>query len=107
MVKVERTVHVKLLAWNLNHRAARQRIPSWIAAAIEEQDPDVLVLTEYVEGPDHDDFLASLNANGLSTSSCSAQPGRQNQMIIASRYSHCRCELLARPIRESAVVESD
>jgi hypothetical protein len=42
---------MKLLAWNLNHRAAPRRIPSWIAIAINEQAPDVLVLTEYVEGP--------------------------------------------------------
>jgi hypothetical protein len=56
---------MKLLAWNLNHRAARRQIPAWIAAAINEQAPDILVLTEYVEGPDHDFFLAGLNANGF------------------------------------------
>ena len=76
---------MKLLAWNLNHRAARRQIPLWIAAAINEQAPDILVLTEYVEGPDHDFFLASLNANGLSEFSCSTQPGRENQVLIASR----------------------
>jgi hypothetical protein len=76
---------MKLLTWNLNHRAARQRIPSWIAGAINEQTPDILVLTEYVEGPDHDHFLADLDASGLSTCSCSTQPGRQNQVLIASR----------------------
>jgi endonuclease/exonuclease/phosphatase family metal-dependent hydrolase len=92
---------MKLLAWNLNHRAASRRIPSWIAAAIEEQDPDVLVLTEYVEGQDHDDFLANLNANGLTTYSCSTQPGRQNQVLIASRHSHCRHELLVPDIHPS------
>jgi hypothetical protein len=74
---------MKLLAWNLNHRAARRQIPSWIAAAINEQAPDILVLTEYVEGPDHDFFLTSLNANGLSEFSCSAQPGRENQVLIS------------------------
>jgi hypothetical protein len=92
---------MKILAWNLNHRAARRRIPCWIAAAIKEQDPDVFVLTEYVEGPDHDSFVASLNDGGLSTHSCSAQPGRQNQVLIASRHSHCRDKLLVPAIHPS------
>jgi hypothetical protein len=52
---------MKLLAWNLNHRAARRQIPSWIAAAINEQAPDILVLIEY-----HDLFLDTLKARGLS-----------------------------------------
>jgi endonuclease/exonuclease/phosphatase (EEP) superfamily protein YafD len=92
---------MKLLAWNLNHRAARRQIPSWIAAAINEQAPDILVLTEYVEGPDHDFFLASLNANGLSEFSCSAQPGRENQVLIASRDMQRRYELVAPQIHPS------
>jgi hypothetical protein len=84
---------MKLLAWNLNHRAARRQIPSWIAAAINEQAPDILVLTEYVEGPDHDFFLAGLNANGLSEFSCSTQPGRENQVLIASRSTQRQYDL--------------
>jgi hypothetical protein len=105
---------MKLLAWNLNHRAARQRIPSWIATAIVEQAPGVLVLTEYVEGPDHDFFLATLNAHGLCTFSCTTQPGRekrrvkragkvagQNQLLIASRDTQRRCELVAPDIHPS------
>ena len=75
---------MKLLAWNLNHRAVRRRIPSWIAKAINEKAPDVLVLTEYVEGKDHDSFLATLKANGLCKFSCTPQPGRENQLLIAS-----------------------
>ena len=92
---------MKLLAWNLNHRAARRQIPSWIAAAINEQAPDILVLTEYVEGPDHDFFLASLNANGLSEFSCSTQPGRENQVLIASRSTQRRYDLSAPDIHLS------
>jgi endonuclease/exonuclease/phosphatase (EEP) superfamily protein YafD len=92
---------MKLLAWNLNHRAARRRIPSWIATAIDEQAPDVLVLTEYVEGPDHDFFLATLNANGLCTFSCTTQPGGENQLLIASRDAQRRYELVAPDIHPS------
>jgi hypothetical protein len=92
---------MKLLAWNLNHRAARRQIPSWIAAAINEQAPDILVLTEYVEGPDHNLFLASLNTNGLSEFSCSTQPGRENQVLIASRDMQRRYELVAPHVHRS------
>src|SRR5262249_24743814 len=92
---------MKLLAWNLNHRAARRRIPLWIATAINKQAPDVLVLTEYVEGPDHDFFIASLNASGLCTFSCSEQPGCENQLLIASRYAQRRYELVTPDIHPS------
>ncbi len=93
--------NMKLLAWNLNHRAARRLIPSWIATAIDEQTPDVLVLTEYVEGQDHDSFLATLNANGLCTFSCTTQPGRENQLLIASRDTQLRYELVVPDIHPS------
>jgi exonuclease III len=85
---------MKLLAWNLNYRASRRRIPLGIATAINEQAPDVLVLTEYVEGPDHDFFLASLNAGGLCAFSCSEQSRRQNQLLIGSRSAQRQCELV-------------
>jgi exonuclease III len=94
---------MKLLVWNLNHRASRQRIPSYIAAAINEHAPDVLVLTEYVEGPDHDFFLTTLSAAGLCTFSCSEQPGLvvENQVLIASRDPQRRYELVAPDIHPS------
>jgi hypothetical protein len=74
------TGDMKLLAWNLNHRAARRRIPSWIATAINEQAPDVLVLTEYVEGPDHDSFLATLKMDF-------AHPPVRNSLAVRIRCS--------------------
>jgi hypothetical protein len=77
------------------------RVPSWIAAAINEQVPDILVLTEYVEGPDHDFFLAGLNANGLSEFSCSTQPGRENQVLIASRNTQRQYDLAPPDIHPS------
>jgi Endonuclease/Exonuclease/phosphatase family len=92
---------MKLLAWNLNHRAARRRLPPWIAAAIVEQAPDILVLTEYVEGPDHDAFLAALKANGLCKFSCTTRPGRENQLLIASRDIQRRYELVVPDIHPS------
>ena len=44
---------VRLLAWNVNHRMRPRHIPTWVAEIIGEQRPDIVVLTEYVEGPDH------------------------------------------------------
>ena len=93
---------MKLLAWNLNHRAARRRIPAWISAAIAEQAPDVVVLTEYVEGPDHAAFLAALKDQGLGSYSLTSQVGRQNQLLIASRDAQ-RLSPLNVPVIHAAV----
>jgi exonuclease III len=81
---------VRLIAWNLNHRAARRRIPDWIASTIAAKCPDLVVLTEYVEGPDHGQFLAVLCSCGLSHASLTSQPGRQNQVLLVSREAHVR-----------------
>jgi len=68
---------MKLLAWNLNHQAARRQIPSWIAAAINEQAPDILVLTEFASLADAVLTVATapLGAvRSLSPSSCPLEP---------------------------------
>ena len=105
---------MKLLAWNLNHRAAKRRIPAWIATAIAEQSPDVLVLTEYVEGPDHVDFCETLKTQGLGKYSLTLQPGGENQLLIVSRDVQRRSHLNVPDIHPSVppnalevVLESD
>src|ERR1035437_181625 len=92
---------MKLLAWNLNHRAAKRRIPAWIATAIEEQAPDVIVLTEYVEGPDHASFCEALKGQGLRHFVLTSQPGGENQLLIASREPQRRFELNVPSIHRS------
>jgi endonuclease/exonuclease/phosphatase family metal-dependent hydrolase len=87
---------MKLVVWNLNHRAARRRLPDWIADAIGGANPDVVVLTEYVEGVDHAAFLGALRHHGLACASVSARTPRQNQVLIATREWHAR-EPLAIP----------
>jgi hypothetical protein len=84
---------MRLLSWNVNHRASRRRVPPWVAPAIAEETPDVVVLTEYVEGNDHDAFVSSLAAIGLACVSVSPQPGRENQVLIATRDVHRRLSL--------------
>jgi hypothetical protein len=53
------TCPIPYLSWNLNHRAVRRRMQEWVAAAIEEKAPDVVVLTEYGIGLDHASLLDS------------------------------------------------
>jgi hypothetical protein len=43
----------------------------------------------------------SVHTGGLSTFSCSEQPGRENQVLIASRYAQRRHELVVPDIRPS------
>jgi endonuclease/exonuclease/phosphatase family metal-dependent hydrolase len=76
---------MRVLAWNLNHRAAQRNVPGWIAEAIASFDPDAAILTEYVEGPDHRRFLADLAARGLTHVLLTEQTKKQNQVLIASR----------------------
>lgn len=92
---------VLLLSWNLNHRAARRNFPEWVAEAVSGEAPDVVVFTEYVEGPRHDGFLAALSSHGLHHASVSSPCHRQNQVLIASREPHARGGIEAPPIHPS------
>lgn len=79
---------MRVLSWNLNHRAAKRRIPDWLSHAIAAHAPDVMVLTEYVEGTDHDQFVKALHGVGLRYNSISHPVPRQNQVLIATRLPH-------------------
>ena len=79
---------MRLLAWNLNHRAARRSIPGWIAESIAVQAPDVLVLTEYVEGNDHGSFCRALCETGLRHITYTPRVSHENQTLIATRQPH-------------------
>jgi endonuclease/exonuclease/phosphatase family metal-dependent hydrolase len=81
---------MKTVVWNLNHRAARRAIPEWIAKAIGQASPDVVILSEYVESPDHPSFVNALREQGLGHVTLSARRRRQNQILIATRESHAR-----------------
>lgn len=75
---------MRAIAWNLNHRARRRRIPDWVVAAIAAQTPHVIVLTEYVEGPDHEQFIAGLGSVGLTHCEISERQKGHNQLLIAA-----------------------
>lgn len=64
------------------HRASPRRIPEWIAAELRGQAPDAVLLSEYVEGPDHGRFVTEMALAGLSFASFSRRVEKQNQTAI-------------------------
>jgi exonuclease III len=74
-----------LAAWNVNHRTGRKSIPADTLHAIATLDIDVLVLTEFVDGPHHASFKASLKDIGFSSLAVSVKSPHQNQVLIAAR----------------------
>jgi ABC-type Fe3+-hydroxamate transport system substrate-binding protein len=41
---------MRIVTWNLNHRARRRDIPGDVGETIASLKPDLIVLTEYVSG---------------------------------------------------------
>jgi len=78
---------LRIVTWNLNHRAKRRSIPNTVARGILSLQPDVLVLTEYVEGDDHSPFCGELCAEGLTTTMTTEPVRGENQVLIASRVT--------------------
>jgi hypothetical protein len=77
---------LRILAWNLNHRARAKAIPSCLADVIASLEPDVIVLTEYVHRDTRRPFLDQLADRGLPNSLVSqVTPLGENHVLIASR----------------------
>ena len=88
---------MRILSWNLNHRATRRPIPAWIADAIAAQSPDVLALNEYVDArntatcrSDHERFFDALDAMGLTHRRVTTRVGRSNHRCRSRRASRSR-----------------
>ncbi len=75
---------MKLITWNINHRASQKRIPPSMAAGLSSLFPDVIILTEYVIGPSHESFIEELSASGFGHISISPYAYRENQILIAA-----------------------
>jgi endonuclease/exonuclease/phosphatase family metal-dependent hydrolase len=75
---------MKLLTWNVNHRVNEKTIPPQMAEAIVSLEPDVFVLTEFVDGPSRESFKSDLKLFGF-FHKISDGPKGQNQILIASR----------------------
>lgn len=76
---------MKILTWNINHRIQPKKISLQMAAALASLSPDVIVLTEYFQGPTHDRFAGELRSQGFSHITLSPFKERQNRILIASR----------------------
>ena len=75
---------MRVVTWNLNHRAAPRRIPGWIASELRGKSPDAVLLSEYVEGLEHVRFVAEMAGAGLRFASFSKRVEKQNQTAIFS-----------------------
>jgi endonuclease/exonuclease/phosphatase family metal-dependent hydrolase len=77
---------LRVLAWNLNHRAKAKVIPPALADAIASLEPDVIVLNEYVHGDSRYPFLEQLAERGFPHWQVSrVTPLRENHVLIAAR----------------------
>lgn len=101
MLMLDRKNVERILAWNLNHRAGEHRIPPWIVSSIEGMSPDIVVLTEYVEGRDHGAFLDALSRAGLASVLLTRKLRGENQVLIAAREQLNPGELQPPPIHAS------
>ena len=82
---------VRIASLNVGHQTWARPIPLTVVAALLDQQPDILVLVEYVEGDGRPELRATLADSGLQHVATSAQVQRQgrswwNQILIASRW---------------------
>lgn len=81
---------MRIVSLNVNHRTRPSPIPSGLALSIGDLEPDVVVLTEYVKGPDHEPFTNQMHEMGFRHSAISQhveykRGAWQNQVFILSR----------------------
>jgi endonuclease/exonuclease/phosphatase family metal-dependent hydrolase len=76
---------MRISAWNIAHQTRKKRIPRAAIDALVALAPDVLVLTEYVPGPDHARAVADLREAGFTNIHITDRVERQNQVLLATR----------------------
>jgi len=77
---------MKVIAWNVNHRAKEKKIPGNMVDGIVSLNPDVVILTEFVQGPSRDKFIKSLVNSGLVHVRISNYVPAENNILVASRF---------------------
>ena len=93
---------LRILAWNLNHRARQKAIPPRLVEVIAALDVDVIVLNEYVHGEKRVAFLAELADRGYPYYKVSqVTPVGENHVLIASRSHVEHGSIQAPPIEKS------
>jgi len=76
---------MRVVAWNVNHRTRARAVPRALTDGLVALSPDVVVLTEYVPGPDHETMCARFGALGFPYVHMSTLSAGHNQVVIASR----------------------
>ena len=79
---------MRILAWNLNHRAHQNGIPDEAVSIIKALEPDVVVVNEYLDGSKQNRFKDGLREMGLRNISVSEKIEKSNQVLIASAEPH-------------------
>jgi len=90
---------MKLLTWNINHRTNEKVIPPLMAEAIDSLEPDIIVLTEFVDGPSRKSFFSELKSFGFSDIKISPGPTGQNHILIAAKTPLIEGEIKAPVIK--------
>jgi exonuclease III len=76
---------MRIATWNLNHRTLEKKITSEAIIGIRLLDANVLILTEFVDGPSRLPFMNSLKEMGYVSICISSRLPKHNQVLIASR----------------------
>ena len=90
---------MRIATWNIAHQIRQRLFPSEVFQAFLSLDPDVVVFTEYVPGPNHDRAVADLADAGFTGIHISDRVERQNQVLTATRMASVRGSWAAPPIR--------
>lgn len=76
---------IRITAWNLNHRTREKNIPPEAIGCIRLLDAEILILTEFVDGPTRLRFKESLAEMGYKSIRVSRKITKNNQVLIASK----------------------
>ena len=90
---------MRIAAWNVAHQILPRPFPAEVMQAFLTLGPDVVVLTEYVPGPDHERVVVDLTAAGFAGIHISDRVERQNQVLVATRMVSDRGAWIAPDIR--------
>ena len=90
---------MRIAAWNVAHQIRQRPFPAEVLRAFLILEPDVVVFTEYVPGPDHDRVVADLTDAGFAGIHISDRVERQNQVLVATRMTSESGSWAAPPIR--------
>ena len=90
---------MRFAAWNVAHQILPRLFPADVLQALLSLEPDVVVFTEYVPGPDHERVVADLTAAGFAGIHLSDRVERQNQVLVATRMVSERGAWVAPAIR--------